>query len=234
MRDLLSKRSENRATYEAIIFDLDGTIVDSNELHVAAWDEAFRHFGKHFSIDELRRQIGKGSDQYLPEFLSPDELRKLGKPIDEYRSALFRKKYLPQVKPFPKVRSLFERIRANGKRIALATSSHQDEVKTYTKLANIDGLFHCQTTADDADESKPAPDVFRAALSKLKISANRAITVGDTQFDVEAGKKIGLQTIGVLCGRAADEETFRKAGAIAVFKDLADLLTNYDTSPLAR
>jgi len=71
MRDLLSKRSENRATYEAIIFDLDGTIVDSNELHVAAWDEAFRHFGKHFSIDELRRQIGKGSDQYLPEFLSP-------------------------------------------------------------------------------------------------------------------------------------------------------------------
>lgn len=233
MRDLFSKRSENRAIYQAVIFDLDGTLLDSNDLHVAAWDEAFRHFGKHFPMEELRKQIGKGSDQYLPEFLSPDELSKLGKPIDEYRSALFRKKYLPLVKPFPKVRELFERIRADGKRIALATSSHEEDVKTYTELAGIDGLFDSQVTADEAGESKPAPDVFQKALDKLKLSGDQAIAVGDTRFDVEAAKKIGLQTIGLLCGRAADAETLRKAGAMAVYKDPADLLASYDGSPLA-
>ena len=233
MRDSSEKRSQNRAICEAVIFDLDGTLVDSNDLHVEAWNEAFQHFGKHFPTSELRKQIGKGSDQYLPEFLSPDELKKIGKQIDEYRSKLFKEKFLPRVKPFPKVRELFERVRAGGKRIALATSSHKADVEKYTRLARIDDLVDCQITADDAGESKPAPDVFALSLDKLHIAADHAIAVGDTRFDVEAAKKIRLATIGLLCGRAADEETLRKAGAIAVYQDPADLLANYDTSPLA-
>jgi HAD superfamily hydrolase (TIGR01509 family) len=228
------KRSENRATIEAVIFDLDGTIIDSNDFHVEAWNRAFQHFGKHFSIAALRAQIGKGSDQYLPEFLSPDEVRKIGKQINEYRSALFRTEYLPRVKPFPRVRELFERIKADDKRIALATSSKKDDVKTYTKVARIDDLIDSEITADDAATSKPAPDVFRSALDGLEVGASAAIAVGDTRFDVEAAKRTGLRTIGVLCGRAADEETFRKAGAIAVYKDPADLLEHYDWSPLAK
>ena len=95
-------------TIKAIIFDLDGTLVDSNELHVESWERAFRHFGKRFSLDELRQQIGKGSDQYLPEFLTEEEIKRFGKELDEYRSELFTKEYLPRVKPFPKVRELFE------------------------------------------------------------------------------------------------------------------------------
>jgi phosphoglycolate phosphatase-like HAD superfamily hydrolase len=91
----------------------------------------------------------------------------------------------------------------------------------------------CEITADDADESKPAPDVFQAALEALKIDSRSAIAVGDTRFDVEAANRIGLATIALLCGRAADEQTLRKAGAIAVYKDPADLLANYDSSPLA-
>ena len=216
-----------------MIFDLDGTLVDSNDLHVQAWNEAFQHFGKHFSMEQLRAQIGKGSDQYLPEFLSPDELKTIGKQIDEYRSALFRKKFLPQVKPFPKVRALFERIRRDGKRIALASSSKKDDVKTYTDLARISDLVDCQSTADDAEESKPAPDVFEASLGKLDLPASDAIAVGDTRFDVEAANKLDLRTIGFLCGRAADEPTLQKSGAIAVYQDPADLLANYDSSPLA-
>jgi HAD superfamily hydrolase (TIGR01509 family) len=233
MQDLsVLKRSEKRANIEAIIFDLDGTIVDSNDFHVEAWDRAFRHFGKHFPREALRKQIGKGSDQYLPEFLTPDELKTIGKQLDEYRSALFRKEFLPKVKPFPKVRELFQRIKREGKRIALATSSHKDEVNTYTGIAQIEDLVDCLTTSDDAEESKPAPDVFEVALGQLKEPANATIAVGDTRFDVEAANQIGLKTMGLLCGRAADEETFRKAGAIAVYKDPEDLLANYDTSPL--
>ena len=225
-------RSENRASIQGVVFDLDGTIVDSNEFHVQAWNRAFEHFGKHFPMSKLREHIGKGSDKYLPEFLTPDELRTIGKELDRYRSKLFRKEFLPQVKPFPKVRELFERIKDDGLRIALATSSHKDDVETYTDVAKISDLVDCQTTADEAGESKPAPDVFEAALSELDLAADRAIAVGDTRFDVEAAKKIGLRTIALLCGRAADEQTLRQAGAIAVYKDPADLLGNYEILPL--
>src|SRR5215471_13192929 len=101
----------------AYIFDIDGTLVDSNELHVDSWDRAFRRFGKQFSRDQLRAQIGKGSDQYIPEFLSPQEIKSFGNELDKYRSDLFRKEYLPKVRPFPKARELFQRIRNDDKRI---------------------------------------------------------------------------------------------------------------------
>jgi HAD superfamily hydrolase (TIGR01509 family) len=233
MQDLPDKRSQKRAMVKGVIFDLDGTVVDSNDLHVEAWNQAFQHFGKHFSNAKLRRHIGKGSDQYLPEFLTPAELQKIGKQIDEYRSKLFREKFLPRVKPFPRVRELFERIKQDGKRIALATSSHKDDVQTYTDLARISDLVDGETTADDTDKSKPAPDVFEAAIKRLGVPVENLMAIGDTRFDVEAAKKIGLRTIGFLCGRAADEETLCKAGAIAIYEDPADLLENYDNSPLS-
>ena len=218
---------------EAVIFDLDGTLVDSNELHVASWERAFRHFGKRFSLDQLRQHIGKGSDQYLPEFLNEEEMKRFGKELDEYRSELFTKEYLPRVKPFPKVRELFERIKSDGKRIALATSSKTSESKIYKKLLHIEDLIDAETNADDAEKSKPCPDIFEAALHKLDDpSPNEAIVVGDTRYDVEAALKVGLKTIGVLCG-GSSEQTLRSAGAIAFYRDPADLLEHYDTSPIA-
>src|ERR1041384_8749085 len=100
----------------SFILDIDGTLVDSNELHVDSWDRAFRRFGKQFSREQLCAQIGKGSDQYLPEFLTPDEIKRFGKELAAYRSELFRKEFLPQVRPFPKVYELFQRIRDDDKR----------------------------------------------------------------------------------------------------------------------
>src|SRR5256885_16396213 len=151
----------------AFIFDIDGTLVDSNELHVDSWDRAFRHFGKQFSREALRAQIGKGSDQYLPEFLTPEEIERFGKQLDQYRSELFRKEYLPRVRPFPQVRELFERIRDDGKRIVLASSGKKDDTEYYVRLLKIDKVIEGFTSADDADRSKPAPDIFSAALEKL-------------------------------------------------------------------
>jgi HAD superfamily hydrolase (TIGR01549 family) len=217
----------------AVIFDLDGTLVDSNELHVESWDRAFRHFGKRFSLEELRRHIGKGSDQYLPEFLNEEEMKRFGKELDEYRSELFTKEYLPRVKPFPKVRELFERIKRDGKRIALATSSKESESKIYKKLLQIEDLVDAETNAADAEKTKPCPDIFEAALHKLDDPLpNEVIVVGDTRYDVEAALKIGLKTIGLLCGGSA-EKTLREAGAIAIYRDPADLLEHYDESPIA-
>ena len=217
---------------EAVIFDVDGTIVDSNEFHVRAWDCAFRRFGKKFPLEQLRQQIGKGADQYLPEFLSPEEVQTIGKQIDEYRSELYRKEYLPLVRPFPKVRQLFERIKRDGKRIALASSGKNQELKVYKKIAQIEDLVDSATTSEDADKSKPAPDIFEAALEKLgNPSPHKAVAVGDTPYDAEAAKKVGVSTIGVLSGGFSAEQ-LRQAGVIALYRDPADLLEHYDQSPL--
>ena len=107
---------------KAVVFDVDGTIVDSVDLHAQAWQEAFKKFGKEVDLNAVRRQIGKGADQLLPVFFSPVELAQFGNELEEYRSNFYKKEYLPRVKAFPKVRELFERIRQDGKRIALASS----------------------------------------------------------------------------------------------------------------
>lgn len=217
----------------AAIFDLDGTLVDSNELHVLAWQETFRHFGKEIPIERLREQIGKGGDQYLPVFLTEIEMREFGKAADEYRGDIFKKKYLPQVRPFPKVRELFERVRSDGKKIALASSGKEDEVRHYEKLAGIEGLVDAMTTADQVVHSKPKPDVFIAALRTLgHLLPEEAIAIGDTPYDVEAAKKIELPVIGLLCG-GFSEDVLRDEGACAIFRDPADLFDRYYQSPLA-
>ena len=149
---------------EAIIFDIDGTLVDSVDLHAAAWQEALKHFGHDIALPDIRQQIGKGGDQLLPVFVSQSELDERGRQIEEYRGRLFKQKYLSRVKPFPQVRELFERIRVDGSRIALASSAKGDELATYKRLARIDDLVEAETTSDDVDQSKPHPDIFEAAL----------------------------------------------------------------------
>ena len=212
----------------AFIFDIDGTLVDSNELHVDSWDSAFRHFGKQFPREKLRAQIGKGSDQYLPEFLTPNEIKRFGKQLDDYRSNLFREQYLPKVRPFPGVGELFQRIHQDDKRIVLASSGKKTDTKYYIDLLNIGNLIDGYVSGDDADSSKPAPDIFSASLKKLgDISAADAMTVGDTRFDVEAAAKAGLKTIGFLCG-GTSESILREAGAVAIYRDPADFLAHYD------
>jgi len=212
----------------AFIFDIDGTLVDSNELHVDSWDRAFRRFGKQFSREELRSQIGKGSDQYLPEFLTPDEIKCFGKELDDYRSELFRTEYLPKVRPFSKVRELFQRIRDDNKRSVLASSGKKADTEYYIDLLKIGDLIDGYVSGDDADSSKPAPDIFTASLKKLGgISPTEAVTVGDTKFDIEAAAKAGLKTIGFICG-GTPESVLREAGAIAIYRDPADFLAHYD------
>jgi phosphoglycolate phosphatase-like HAD superfamily hydrolase len=211
---------------KAVIFDVDGTLVDTVDQHAAAWQRTFAHFGYDMDFGAVRSQIGKGGDQLMPVFLPNDVIERRGKEIENYRLGLFKREYLPHVRGFPNVRELFERILREGKRIALASSAKGAELDAYKKAANIADLVHEETSADDAERSKPHPDIFEAALARLKLPSSEAIVVGDSPYDAEAAGKAGLETIGVLCGGFAEAD-LRKAGAARIFRDPADLLANF-------
>ena len=217
----------------AVIFDVDGTLIDSVDLNAKAWQDAFLEFGHDVAFEEIRRQIGKGGDQLMPVFLSKAELNTQGKKLEQRRGVIFKQRYLSQAKAFPKVRELLQRILADGMQAALASSAKQDELETYKQMAHIDDLLQAETTSDDAEANKPNPDIFEAALQRLgNPSAEQVIVVGDTPYDAEAAVKAGLRPIGLLCGgwSAAD---LKHAGCIATYDDPADLLAQYATSPLA-
>jgi HAD superfamily hydrolase (TIGR01549 family) len=219
---------------KAVIFDVDGTLVDSVDLHARAWQEAFAHFGKQFDFERVRYQIGKGGDQLMPVFLSKEELGEFGEELEKYRGELFKREYLPEVKGFPGVRELFQRVKAEGLKVALASSAKGDELKTYKKLARIEDLVEEETSADDAEKSKPHPDIFEAALERLEgVRPAEAVVVGDTPYDAEAAGKAGLKTIGLLSG-GFPEEDLRAAGCVRIYRDAAELLADYDTSPLSK
>jgi len=219
---------------KAVIFDVDGTLIDSVDLHAQAWQQILTQYGHDIPVEEIRHQIGKGGDQLLPVFVSKEEIESWGEKIQDERSKLFKKEYLAKVKPFPMARELFERILRDGKQIALASSGKEDEVKRYEKIAGIADLIDVSTSSDDAEKSKPHPDIFQAAMGKLKgIKPDEAIVIGDTPYDAEAAGKAGLRTIGVLCGGFPEAE-LRAAGCVAIYRDPADLLSRYDSSLLGK
>jgi HAD superfamily hydrolase (TIGR01549 family) len=218
---------------KAVIFDIDGTLVDSVDLHAECWREALAHFGVDVPFGRVRAEIGKGGDQLLPVFLSAGQLDEIGEAVDRYRSELFKRAYLPEVRGFPKVRELFERLRQDGIRIALASSSKGDELAHYKRVADIDGLADVEVSADDAERSKPCPDIFQAALDRLApLAASEVLAVGDTPYDAEAAGKVGIRTVGVLCG-GFPERDLRLAGCVAIYRDPADLLAS-KTIPIQR
>jgi HAD superfamily hydrolase (TIGR01509 family) len=219
---------------KAVIFDIDGTLIDSVDLHAHAWQEAFARFGKKVSYDAVRSQIGKGGDQLLPVFLIPEEQQKFGEELEKYRSELYKKKYLPQVKPFPRVRELLQRIKDDGKQLALASSAAKDEVEVYKRIAHIEDLVEEQTSADDAERTKPHPDIFQAAVARLNnVRATEAIAIGDSPYDAIAAGKLNMTSIGVLSG-GFPETDLREAGYSEIYEDCGDLLKRYEQSLLAK
>ena len=218
---------------QAAIFDIDGTLVNSVDLHAQAWKEAFKNFGKDIPYQQIRHQIGKGGDQLMPVFFTRDELEEFGDRMEKFRGDLFKREFMSRVRPFPKVRELFERIKSDGKQIALASSAKADELEFYKKITQIDDLVEDEASSDDAEKSKPHPDIFRAALDKLGLAASEVIAVGDTPYDAEAAGKLKIRTTGVLCGGFPEEE-LRSAGCIAIYEDPADLLARYDSSPITK
>ena len=204
------------------------------DLHAQAWVDIFRQFGLEATFDEIRRHIGKGGDQLLPGLVPPDVLAERQEEMEKARVELFARDYMPRVKPFPQVRELFERLKADGLKTALATSGKPEEVAHHKEILGIADLLDAETTSDEAERSKPFPDIFQAAFRKLGLSDPAlAIVIGDTPYDVEAARGAGHDSLGVLCG-GFPEQALRQAGAIATYRDPAHLLAEYDSSPLAQ
>lgn len=216
---------------KAAIFDLDGTLLDSVDLHALAWQEALIRFGHDVSFDKVQGQIGKGGDKLIPVFLSGDEQRDHGKELEEWRGKRFKSEYLPLVRPFSAVPNLLRRVRDAGVRIAVASSAKKDEVDKYLDIADITDLVDMTTSSDDAKESKPAPDIFDIVLKKLKVEGAEAVAIGDTPYDAEAAGKTGVRTVGVLCGGFTEHE-LRKAGCAEVYPGPAALLACFERSLL--
>src|ERR1700722_10301166 len=215
---------------KAVIFDMDGTLVDSVDLHARAWQDAFHDFGYEIELELIRDQIGKGGDQLLPVFLTREQIDKEGPELEKHRGDILKERYLSQIKAFPKVPQLFERIRADGIKILLGSSAKSEELQTYKKIAGIEGLIDGETSSEDAEKSKPHPDVFQAVMAKLEgICTSDVVVVGDSPYDAEAAGKAGMRTIGFRSGGFA-EAKLRDAGCIAIYDGPADLLARYDKS----
>jgi len=218
---------------KAVIFDVDGTLIDSVDLHAMAWQDAMRHFGKEVSFDEMRSQIGKGGDQIVPCFFDKQTAERISKDLREYEKQTYRNRYMSQARAFPGVRALFEHVRAARLKTALGTSSSELELGYNKRLANIEDLVDAESNAEDAAKSKPHPDIFEAVLERLEgITAADAIAVGDSPYDAEAAANAGIRAIGFRCG-GFPEDALREAGCIAIYDGPEDLLRHFDRSPLA-
>lgn len=219
---------------KAVLFDVDGTLIDSNDFHAEAWQRAIAKFGGDVPIERIRGQIGKGGDNLLPALLPQELLDRHGEALEDYRAELFEREYLDRIRPFPCVRELFEAIAARGLRIVLASSGTEEEVAHHLELIGCTDLVGASTSKDDVAHSKPCPDIFEAALAKNEgVAPNEALVVGDSPYDMLAARKVGLRRIGLLCGGFPADQ-LRTSGAEQLFDDPRDLLARLDESLLTR
>jgi HAD superfamily hydrolase (TIGR01509 family) len=218
---------------EAVLCDIDGTLLQSNWLHAAAWKDAFSQINIDVPLEDVRRQIGKGGDELIPVFVPWWKRKAVEQPLKTYREFIFRDQYLSQVKPFPKVRELLQHMKHKGIRISLASSAHQKEIEDYKRIANIGDLVEETTSSDDASRSKPHPDIFEATLEKLGVKSKNALALGDTPYDAEAAGKANIWTVGVTTGGWTKKELLA-AGCIEVYTDVAELLENFAHSAFAK
>jgi HAD superfamily hydrolase (TIGR01509 family) len=214
---------------KAVLFDVDGTLVDSNDAHAHAWVEAFAEFNITVEFAQVRRCIGMGGDKLMPAVSGIDAESSRGKQIGERRSEIFTTRFLPNIRPFPDAARLVAALKAQGLTAVAASSAQKDELGKLLAIAGVTGLMDDETSSDDAEESKPEPDIIEAALARAGAKANEAIMIGDTPYDVEASLGAGVPIIGFRSGGWGDADL---TGAIAIYDGPADLLRRLAESPL--
>ena len=215
----------------AVILDVDGTLVDSNDAHARAWVEAFRESGVTVDLELVRRAIGMGGDKLLPAVAGLDEESEPGSTISARRGEIFKEKYLPAIAAFPRVRDLAERLRQDGFRLTVASSAKDDELEPLLERAQVTDLIAARTSSDDAERSKPDPDIVKAALDEVHCDPADSLMLGHTPYDIEAARRAGVAIVALQSGGWQAAEL---AGAVEVYKDVEELLARYDSSAFAR
>lgn len=214
-----------------VLFDVDGTLVNSNDAHAHAWVRAFAEHDINVTFEAVRRLIGMGGDQLMPRVSGIDADSPAGERIRESRAAIFMRDYLPQLTPFTDAGALVSAIAARGYRSVAASSASKDELAPLLSIAGAERLLDAATSSDDAERSKPHPDIVTAALERAHASADEAVLIGDTPYDIEAGARAGVRVIAFRCGGWHDAEL---AGAVACYDGPWDLLARLESSPIAR
>lgn len=214
----------------AVLFDLDGTLVDTNDLHVRAWHAALCEHGYRVAHDRIGVEIGKGGDQLVRDLLGEGAERDAGDALrashDETFKALAERE---GIRAMPGAQELLEALRVRGLRLALATSSGDESIAIVERASKVAwrGLFDVVASADDAKRTKPAPDIVVAAANKLSVEPAECAMLGDTPWDAHAAKHAGVTLIGLRCG-GNEARDLARAGARVVCVDPADVLQQLD------
>ena len=213
-----------------VLLDIDGTLVNSNDAHARAWVSALAEANIFVEFEAVRALIGMGGDKLLPAIAGIQEDSARGQRIGQRRGEIFKQQYLPGLRAFPKVRELLLRMQSVGIKLAVASSAQKDELQSLLAIANIQDLLEEVTSSSDAQNSKPDPDILRAALDGLGLAAADVLMIGDTPYDVEAASRSGIRTLALRCGGRSDADL---SGALAIYDSPAALLARFDDSPLA-
>lgn len=214
----------------AVLFDIDGTLVDSNFLHVESWARAFHELDLRVSAWRIQRMIGADSDELLSTLIGdePDDVQSRAKDLHSE----FYEQLGPRLNVIDGARELVAAIAARGVRVVLATSAPEDELERLLPVLDIDDSTYAVTSGDDVETAKPRPDIIEVALEKGRIDAAAAVMIGDSVWDIVAAGRAGVTSIGLLSGGTGEADLL-EAGAVAVYDDVSDLLEALDASPVA-
>ena len=216
---------------DGVIFDIDGTLVDSNDAHAESWMDTFAETGYDVPFDVVRPLIGMGADKLLPKTIGVKHDSEEGKKLIKHRSEIFRKKYLPTLRPLAGSRALVLRVRSDGLKAIVATSAKDEELKGLLEAAEVADLMEEKATASDAKRSKPDPDIVEAAIEESGIPPHKLVMIGDTPYDIEAATRAKVRTIAFRSGGWSDADLH---GAVEIYDGPADLLARYDSSLLRK
>ena len=213
--------------YRTVLFDVDGTLMDTNDAHAEAWTRALNEHGIDAKFSEVRPLIGVGGDKLLPAVAHVEESSALGEKLGKRKKELF-KAALPALQPTNGARALLEHLRDRDIDRVVATSAGDREMRAILEQGGLADLFSAHTSKDDAEESKPDPDIVLAALDRAGADPEFTVMVGDTPYDIEAAGRAGIVAIALRCGGHWTDADFK--GAIGIYDDPAALLAVFKSA----
>jgi HAD superfamily hydrolase (TIGR01509 family) len=219
-------------TKPGVLFDVDGTLVDTTYLHTVAWWEALRQSDQDVPMAEIHRGIGMGSDKLLEHLLGPDRDKDQDEQIGTAHDILYGA-WWERLRPLPGAADLLRACADRGLTVVLASSAKKPELQKLRGVLDADDVIAAATSSSDASESKPAPGILQAALDQSDVDPDNCVFVGDSVWDVEAAAKLGIPCIGLACGGTSAAELI-EAGAVATYSDPAALLSHLDNAPILR